>query len=74
LKTSQATFSRDCFEKIPKNLSYFEEESCEIGKIFGGFGHIFSFFLLNCDIFLIGSSGLPTFNRIPRFFIFLFVL
>jgi hypothetical protein len=34
------------FEKNPKKLTYFKEESYEIAKKFGGFGQIYSFFLL----------------------------
>ncbi len=40
-KKSQATVSRELFEKSPKNSPHFEEEGYEIIKIFEGIGQIF---------------------------------
>jgi hypothetical protein len=43
---SQATWSRENFGKIPKNLPQFQEESYDITRIFGGFGRISTVLLL----------------------------
>ncbi len=57
----QGNFSK----KIQKKSSHFEEESYEITKIFL---RIWADFYLH--IYLIGSHGLPTCNKIPCFFKF----
>jgi hypothetical protein len=44
-KKARATMSRENFGKFSKRSPHLEEESCEIVKIFGGFGQIFNFLL-----------------------------